>query len=118
MISYLEKNLIFLSYAAPSAPVGVVATNLSSTSLSVVWGPPDLPRGIITLYTISYYLTSIGEGSSNSLDTTGTSGVLNGLMKYTEYSVYVQARTVAGIGDQSETVTVSTDEDSECNTQH
>ena len=116
MISYLEKNL---SYAAPSAPVGVIATNLSSTSLSVVWGPPEIPRGIITLYTISYYLlTSVEEGSSYSLNTTDTSGVLNSLMKYTEYSVYVQASTVAGIGDQSETVTVSTDEDSECNTQH
>ena len=118
MISYLEKNLIFLSYAAPSAPVGVIATNLSSTSLSVVWGPPEIPRGIITLYTISYYLTSVEEGSSCSLNTTDTSRVLNGLIKYTEYSVYVQASTVAGIGDQSETVTVSTDEDSECNTQH
>ena len=36
-----------------------------------------------------------------------------GLMKFMEYSVYVQASTVAGIGDRSDTVNVFTDEDSE-----
>ena len=42
-----------------------------------------------------------------------TSREVDELMKFTEYSLYVQASTVAGIGDQSETVNVTTDEDSE-----
>ena len=35
---------------------------------------------------------------------------ITGLSKYTSYTVYVQAETVA-LGDRSETVTVFTDED-------
>ena len=38
---------------------------------------------------------------------------MTGLMKFMEYSVYVQASTAAGIGDRSDTVNVFTDEDSE-----
>ena len=38
---------------------------------------------------------------------------MTGLVKFREYSVYVQASTVAGIGDRSDTVNVFTDEDSE-----
>ena len=45
---------------------------------------------------------------------TGTEVEVTGLMKYTQYSVYVEASTVAGVGERSDTVTVFTDEDSEC----
>ena len=38
---------------------------------------------------------------------------VTGLSKYTSYTVYVQAETVA-LGDRSETVTVFTDEDCKC----
>ena len=81
----------------------------------VVWSPPAIPRGLITSYTITYYVTSAGENSSSTevTDTDATNGAVDGLMKFTQYSLYVQASTVAGIGDRSETVTVFTDEDSE-----
>ena len=123
--SYIPFNLLFslsfdeiLSYhlsPAPTSPLEVVATNTSSTSIMVDWSPPAIPRGIITSYFITYYVTSAGENSSRTevIVTDATNGTVDGLMKFTQYSLYVQASTVAGIGDRSETVTVFTDEDSE-----
>ena len=42
-----------------------------------------------------------------------TSAEIVSLMKYTEYTVFVQANTSVGIGDMSELVTVVTSEDRE-----
>ena len=114
-LSLVEIILSYHFSPAPSAPLEVVATNTSSTSIMVVWSPPAIPRGIITSYTITYYVTSAGENNSSTeeTDTDATNGAVDGLMKFTQYSLYVQASTVAGIGDRSETVTVTTDEDSE-----
>ena len=100
---------------APSAPLGVMEANTSSTSIIVSWSPPATPRGVIISYTITYYLTSTGGSTLDSAETTtdATSREVTGLVKFREYSVYVQASTVAGIGDRSDTVNVFTDEDSE-----
>ena len=78
------------------------------------WSAPDTPRGIITSYSITYYVTTIGNSSSNAVITSDgatTSKTISDLMKYTEYSVYVEAYTSVGVGDRSELVTVTTDED-------
>ena len=92
-----------------------MAANTSSTSIIVSWSAPAIPRGIIISYTITYYLTSTGESTLDSVETTtnATSREVTGLAKFMEYCVYVQASTVAGIGDRSDTVNVFTDEDSE-----
>ena len=46
-------------------------------------------------------------------DGSATSRVIEDLMKYTNYTVFVQASTSVGIGDSSDVVTVVTDEDGE-----
>ena len=46
-------------------------------------------------------------------DGSATSTVIRDLMKYTNYTVFVQASTSVGIGDSSDVVTVVTDEDGE-----
>ena len=101
---------------APSAPLNVTANNASSTSISVNWTAPSIPRGIITSYTITYYITQNGPSSSAMVDEedgSATSTVIRDLMKYTNYTVFVQASTSVGIGDSSDVVTVVTDEDGE-----
>lgn len=104
---------------APSAPLSVTANNASSTSISVSWSPPSIRRGTITSYTITYYITGDGPSSSAIVvedDGSATSTVIEDLMKYTNYTVFVQASTSVGIGDSSDMVTVFTDEDGErCN---
>ena len=95
----------------------MIAENTGSTSIFVGWEPPLTPRGIIIYYTLSYYTTIEGddstERSAETVLTSGTDVEVTGLMKYTQYSVYVEASTVAGVGERSKTVTVYTDEDSE-----
>ena len=103
------------THTAPSPPQNVTARNLSSTSIEVEWSPPDTPQGIITSYSVTYYITSDGEGSSEPVMTDGNTinQSIQGLMKFTEYSVYVEASTSVGVGDRSEVATVVTDEDGE-----
>ena len=50
----------------------------------------------------------VDDGSANSTE-------IDNLMKYTEYTVFVHANTSVGRGERSESVTVTTDEDSELN---
>ena len=50
----------------------------------------------------------VGDGSATSTE-------VEGLMKYTEYTVFIQANTSAGGGERSQIVTVVTDEDGELN---
>ena len=55
-----------------------------------------------------YMYQLVDNGSARSTE-------IGGLMKYTEYTVFVQANTSAGGGDRSKSVTVVTDEDGEVN---
>ena len=56
-----------------------------------------------------------GEGSASIIVVNGNARgtEIENLMKYTEYTVFVQANTSVGGGDRSESVTVVTDEDGE-----
>ena len=75
---------------------------------------------MITSYSIAYYVTTAGAPGALTMSVGGsaTSGEIGTLMKYTEYSVYVVASTAVGSGDQSDTVTVFTDEDGEFMKRH
>ena len=53
-------------------------------------------------------ITMVVDGITNSIE-------IEDIMKYTEYTVFVHANTSVGRGNRSESVTVTTDEDSELN---
>lgn len=113
--THMYTNAHICMHTAPSAPRNVMAANISSTAISVQWITPASPRGTIDFYFITYYETELGEEDSRNVSVDGdvTSVDISGLSEYTNYSVYVQAETVA-LGDRSETVTVFTDEDRKC----
>ena len=56
-----------------------------------------------------------GEGSASTVvvDGSANSTVIEDLMRYTEYTVFVHANTSVGRGERSQLVIVTTDEDSE-----
>ena len=115
--SLMHSHTHTYAHTVPSAPLNVAAGNSSSTSIIVYWFTPALPRGIITSYSIIYYVTMSGEASASTVVVGGTTSSveIEDLMKYTEYTVFVHANTSVGRGERSESVTVTTDEDSELN---
>ena len=89
-------------YAAPDeAPTLIKHFSPTSTSLRLFWDPPSQEKrnGILTNYTIAY--TSDPDLPMNMWQTRSTPSVsitLTGLSIFTEYTVYVAASTVAGVG--------------------
>lgn len=111
LISLLEPSL---------SPSDVNATNKSSTAIYVEWSPISkrfIP-GILLGYHIHY--TNLDPERFGDVSTgvrpTGagnTSTQIQGLLKFTNYSVQVSGFTVKGDGPMSDAVIVTTDEDGE-----
>ena len=94
---------------APSPPVSVNVTVVNSTSLSVSWGVPELPRGEIEFYQVEYSSQCSSTAHMNTSSNI-TEAVLSRLSPFTEYRVRVRAFTVE-FGDFSMDQTATTDED-------
>ena len=98
------------------APTNVTAYNTSSTSLHVTWQPINTEglRGILREYRVyfieqkTYFIQSL---RNVTVDSSTLEVDLVGLYKFTNYSVYIVARTNKD-GVSSVKVNVSTDEDS------
>ncbi len=82
----------------------------SSTSITVNWTEPSIPNGIVRLYIVTYYKSLDEEPSVEHVNVTGTAVVLSGLDIYTQYTLWVQAFTVA-IGESTAEHVVRTGED-------
>ena len=100
-------------YTAPSgAPVNIVATSLSSTSVELSWNPPptDQQNGIITDYYIN--MTEVETGVTVQLTVTGaTSLLIDTLHPYYVYNFFISAATVVGQGPYSTLFSIQTPED-------
>ena len=87
---------------APSAPPTSVSTsNVTSSSISVQWGPVDCihRNGDITGYSVRYVVVGNGNPQSMSVSGGATTGFnITGLSPASNYSVEVAARNGAGIG--------------------
>ena len=105
---------LFTIFSAPSAGVqGLSGVNSSSTSLSISWQPPpaDDQNGVIRAYNVSYGLTTQSPSDYVNLSISETEIELTSLEKFTDYTVIVNAFTIAA--GPVEAVTVQTDSDSE-----
>lgn len=95
----------------PDEPTNFLATPIDSTSISLTWGPPRDPNGIIISYHLdasvggqdSYILTT---GLENIMDPLGGSDLmsytLTGLHPYVLYQFRLSASTSAGMGNATE----------------
>ena len=89
--------------SAPSAPPSFVSiSEVTSSSITVQWGPVDCihRNGDITGYSVQYG----SEPVSVSGDSSGGMYVISGLMPSTNYSIQVAAETSAGTGPYSTAV--------------
>ena len=112
-------HIIFL-LEPTSSPSDVNATNRSSAAIEVEWSPisKQFIPGILLGYHIHYTnLDPEGFGDvSTGVHPTGagsTSTQIQGLLKFTNYSIQVSGFTVKGDGPKSDAVFVTTDEDGE-----
>ncbi|XP_073476349.1 phosphatidylinositol phosphatase PTPRQ isoform X2 [Aquarana catesbeiana] len=69
--------------------------NLTSTSVLLSWDPPERPNGIISGYYIQIYGP---QGNKSFPDTMQVSITLKDLEPFTQYFIFVAARTIKGTG--------------------
>ena len=89
---------------APTAPRSLMIVDVTDTTVTLSWMPPDSPNGIITQYQIQYRITGGGSFGDNqvTIDLTFT---VTGLMTDTRYNFRVRAFTIVGRGPPSNVVT-------------
>eukprot|EP00731_Ephydatia_muelleri_P037955 Em0610g2a len=94
------------SEIAPSPPLNLKTKNVTSTTVTVIWDPPQNLNGQLQGYEISY--TPNGERPTVVDVQNTTTWKLTDLKPYTSYSISVRAKTGAGFGEKSIPVTIST----------
>ena len=88
-----------------------MAMSSSSTSINVTWTKPSMPNGLIRRYIVTYYRTDSGLSDMQEVNITSTTTTqLSGLDIFTNYTIFVEAVTVAR-GSMSEMVIEMTNED-------
>ena len=91
----MVKGFSYLLNTDPTAPTNVTATALNSTHITVEWGEPDTPNGIVRQYIISYNLS----GSDDINVTVNTTNVtIEDLMPFTVYEFTISAFTIIKTG--------------------
>ncbi|XP_017158714.1 netrin receptor DCC, partial [Poecilia reticulata] len=93
----------------PSRVESLRALALSPSSIQVSWEPPSLPNGPVLGYRLLW--TESPSGKEQSVEVSGVNYKMDGLNKFTEYTVRVLAVNRYGPGTASETVTVTTHSD-------
>ena len=77
-----------------SPPTAFSFTSVSSTSISLTWGYPATPQGLIEGYLIMYNATGMEIVKNITISTTDTgmqNYTIDGLTPYTEYNISVRA---------------------------
>ena len=85
-----------------------MVVNVTDTTMSLSWTPPQMPNGIITHYQVQYRRSDSSSGSTfTSLSTTNAilTYTVTELTSDTEYVFRVRAFTVVGHGPSSNEVT-------------
>ena len=80
--------------------------NVTSTSVTVIWEPPENPNGRLLGYEVSY---APNGGSLIAVDVQNTTTwKLTDMKPCTTYNIFVRAKTMAGFGEKSIPVTITT----------
>ncbi|XP_029441807.1 phosphatidylinositol phosphatase PTPRQ-like isoform X1 [Rhinatrema bivittatum] len=77
-----------------SSPIITAYKNLTSTSVLLSWNPPDQPCGVLVGYDVELY----GPNMNSSFATTNNSVVLQNLLPFTPYNIFIAASTRKGRG--------------------
>lgn len=93
----------------PDPPRNVKISLLDSTSVAVSWDDPADNKGVIQGYIVHYFCVDLSRcDDDNQSRTKERRYTITGLNPYTNYSIEIIARTVAGEGQGSQPVTFTT----------
>ncbi|KAM6438009.1 neuronal cell adhesion molecule isoform 14-T15 [Liasis olivaceus] len=88
----------------PSAPSFLKITNQNLDSLTLEWGPPSHPNGVLVGYTLKFQPINstheLGHLEEISIPANETSLILSNLNYSTRYKFYFYAQTSVGAGSQ------------------
>uniref|UniRef100_A0ABM5GG28 Neuronal cell adhesion molecule isoform X17 n=1 Tax=Pogona vitticeps TaxID=103695 RepID=A0ABM5GG28_9SAUR len=97
----------------PSAPSFLKITNQNLDSLTLEWGPPSHPNGVLVGYMLKFQPINsthdLGRLEEISIPANETSLILRNLNYSTRYKFYLQAQTSVGHGSQitEEAITIT-----------
>jgi hypothetical protein len=98
-----------------AAPVNLVVTNLTSTTIGLMWGEvPEMDRnGIITEYHLRFRQQNVDNNLWTDVTVPGSNltASLGGLQEFATYIIQISAATVAGVGPFAPELNVTTFED-------
>ena len=89
----------------PSAPQNFNGVVLNSTSIYVTWQPPQLLSTTINIYRVYYYDLL---GVERNVDTQQTEYILNNLVPFTDYALWVLSVNNNGLGTTSKEILLKT----------
>ncbi|XP_068191421.1 netrin receptor DCC [Antennarius striatus] len=93
----------------PNRVEALKAEALSATSAQVTWAPPTQPNGPVLGYRLLW--TESPSGKEQSVEVNGLNYKMDGLNKFTEYTVRVLAINRYGPGTPSEAISITTHSD-------
>ncbi|XP_048579794.1 uncharacterized protein LOC5501224 isoform X1 [Nematostella vectensis] len=98
---------------APSSyPSNITITNVTSTTLSLQWGPvpAEYRNGLIVSYTVRYHISGNSTYKEMMIANCNQSAVIINLRMFTRYILLVRASTKVGGGPWSDVINVTTQE--------
>ena len=99
-------------YPLHSGPIGLQASDIKTTFISLSWDRIDDPKAIIKAYQVSYTQHGKSERLQDIAGNT-TSTELTGLRPHTECTIRVRAKAAVDYGEYSIPITARTHEDGE-----
>ena len=93
----------------PSEPWNFSANVKSNTTVQLTWNVPVYPNGVIKGYRV-YYKDTKDKNVFGLATMTETQYLVKSLKPYRKYSFWVYAKTSAGFGNKSATISAMTDE--------
>jgi len=81
---------------ASTAPLNLLAIDVTSSGFNLEWDPPSSPNGSIVFYQLKLFTeNNLDLPALNTVNVNSTSYNFTNLAPFTEYSVHVCAYTVA-----------------------
>ena len=107
---FMLHNRIII-FVVPSMPRNVTAMSINSTSILILWEPPEFLNGVLLFYVVNYTSEELGGmPTTNSINTMDdTSVIISNLTPFTVYNVSVVGVTVEE-GPPSDVVMIMTNE--------
>ena len=91
---YVHSYGYTLFPAVPTAPLDLLAANISTSGFNLEWNSPCSPNGNIGFYQVVLFADNNPDlPALNPVNVSGTSYTVTGLAPFTEYSVRVCAYT-------------------------